>query len=350
MGETIIANPPPEAAADWTIDQGWESYTPAEHALWLTLYDRQAALLPGRACAAFLSGLQALDLRGQGVPDFERINQRLAALTGWRVVAVPGLVPDDVFFEHLANRRFPAGRFIRRPEQIDYLQEPDVFHDVFGHVPMLTDPTFADYLQAYGEGGRRALGLGQLTHLARLYWYTVEFGLTRDPEGLRIYGAGIVSSHARPGSAWTTLAQPPGLRSGAGDAHPLPHRRLPAGLFRRPLAGRPPGGDPAGLRTPLSAAARPGRHPHRRHPPRRRGDHPRRPGPRPRPRRLIGGAQAPPHMCSEFGRVQAPPVRRLVVLYWRPRSSPGGQSCGSDTRHIFTPSPGWESSTSGTWS
>lgn len=196
MGETIIANPPPEAAADWTIDQGWESYTPAEHALWLTLYDRQAALLPGRACAAFLSGLQALDLRGQGVPDFERINQRLAALTGWRVVAVPGLVPDDVFFEHLANRRFPAGRFIRRPEQIDYLQEPDVFHDVFGHVPMLTDPTFADYLQAYGEGGRRALGLGQLTHLARLYWYTVEFGLTRDPEGLRIYGAGIVSSHS----------------------------------------------------------------------------------------------------------------------------------------------------------
>jgi phenylalanine-4-hydroxylase len=196
MGETISANPPPGAAADWTIDQGWESYTPAEHALWLTLYDRQAALLPERACAAFLSGLQALDLRGQGVPDFERINQRLAALTGWRVVAVPGLVPDDVFFEHLANRRFPAGRFIRRPEQIDYLQEPDVFHDVFGHVPMLTDPTFADYLQAYGEGGRRALGLGQLTHLARLYWYTVEFGLTRDPEGLRIYGAGIVSSHS----------------------------------------------------------------------------------------------------------------------------------------------------------
>src|SRR6202166_1622678 len=123
-----IAAPPPGAAADWTIDQAWAAYTPAEHALWLTLYDRQAALLPNRACAAFLKGLEALDLRGEGIPDFHRINARLAPLTGWRVVAVPGLVPDDVFFEHLANRRFVAGRFIRKPEQLDYLQEPDVFH------------------------------------------------------------------------------------------------------------------------------------------------------------------------------------------------------------------------------
>ena len=111
-------------------------------------------------------------------------------------MAVPGLVPDEVFFEHLANRRFPAGRFIRKPEELDYLQEPDVFHDVFGHVPMLTDPTFADYMQAYGQGGMRALGRGQLHNLARLYWYTVEFGLIETAEGLRIYGAGIVSSRA----------------------------------------------------------------------------------------------------------------------------------------------------------
>jgi phenylalanine-4-hydroxylase len=186
--------PPPGAAADWTIPQGWEGYSAEEHRTWLTLYDRQLSVLPGRACQPFLDGLEALDLRGEGVPDFARISERLQALTGWTVVAVPGLIPDDVFFDHLANRRFPAGNFIRRPDQLDYLQEPDVFHDVFGHVPMLTDPVFADYMAAYGRGGARALRLGRLHNLARLYWYTVEFGLMSSPEGLRIYGAGIVSS------------------------------------------------------------------------------------------------------------------------------------------------------------
>ena len=151
-------------------------------------------MLEGRACDAFRHGLDALDLRGQGIPDFHDVNARLNRLTGWSVVAVHGLVPDEVFFDHLASRRFPAGRFIRRPDQLDYLQEPDVFHDVFGHVPMLTDPTFADYMAAYGRGGARAAGLGQLHHLARLYWYTVEFGLMDTPAGARIYGAGIVSS------------------------------------------------------------------------------------------------------------------------------------------------------------
>ncbi len=190
----FVPGPPEGARADWTIDQDWGRYTPQEHQVWVTLYERQAALLPGRACEAFLSGLKALDLHGQGIPDFRELNARLGALTGWTVVAVPGLVPDEVFFEHLANRRFPAGRFIRTPEQLDYLEEPDVFHDVFGHVPMLTDPTFASYMQAYGEGGLRAMQLGRLHNLARLYWYTVEFGLIDTPEGLRIYGAGIVSS------------------------------------------------------------------------------------------------------------------------------------------------------------
>ena len=179
---------------DWTIDQDWAAYTPAEHQVWITLYERQASLLPGRACDEFLNGLKALDLHGQGIPDFREMNRKLNALTGWSVVAVPGLVPDEVFFDHLANRRFPAGRFIRRPDQLDYLEEPDIFHDVFGHVPMLTDPTFADYMKAYGEGGLRALELGRLHNLARLYWYTVEFGLMQTPAGLRIYGAGIVSS------------------------------------------------------------------------------------------------------------------------------------------------------------
>lgn len=188
--------PPPGAAPDWTIDQNWSDYSSEDHQTWVTLYERQAAVLPGRACNEFMHGLQALDLHGAGVPDFRRLSEKLTALTGWSVVAVPGLVPDDVFFDHLANRRFPAGSFIRRPEQLDYLEEPDVFHDVFGHVPMLTDPAFADYMQAYGKGGARALKLGRLKNLARLYWYTVEFGLLQTPEGLRIYGAGIISSRA----------------------------------------------------------------------------------------------------------------------------------------------------------
>lgn len=190
------ARRPAGARADWTIDQNWSGYTDAEHQTWITLYERQTTVLAGRACDAFLKGLDALDLHRAGIPDFDRINEELRRLTGWTVVAAPGLVPDTVFFDHLANRRFPAGQFIRRPDQLDYLEEPDIFHDVFGHVPMLTDPTFADYMQAYGRGGQRAVSLGQLHNLARLYWYTVEFGLIETPAGLRIYGAGIVSSRA----------------------------------------------------------------------------------------------------------------------------------------------------------
>lgn len=187
--------PPDGAADDWTIPQGWDGYTPAEHAMWDRLFARQSQMLPGRASDAFLKGLDVLRLSKPGIPDFEELSERLTQATGWRVVAVPGLVPDDVFFRHLANRTFVAGRFIRRPDQMDYLQEPDVFHDVFGHVPLLADPVFADYMQAYGEGGLKSLGLGALHRLARLYWYTVEFGLVREAGGLRIYGAGIVSSY-----------------------------------------------------------------------------------------------------------------------------------------------------------
>jgi phenylalanine-4-hydroxylase len=185
---------PKAASPDWAIPQGFDLYSEAEHQTWTTLYERQAEILPGRACEAFLHGLEALDLHGHGIPDFQQLNEKLLELTGWRVVAVPGLVPDAVFFEHLANRRFPAANFIRGAGELDYLQEPDIFHDVFGHVPMLTDPVFADYMQAYGKGGLRALSLGSLANLARLYWYTVEFGLLETSAGLRIYGAGIVSS------------------------------------------------------------------------------------------------------------------------------------------------------------
>ena len=180
---------------DWTIAQNWSAYTPEQHATWDTLFARQASLLPGRAAPEFLAGLDMLRLSKSGIPDFDELSDRLMKATGWQVVAVPGLVPDGVFFDHLANRRFVAGNFIRRPDQLDYLQEPDVFHDVFGHVPLLANPVFADYMQAYGIGGQRANGLGAIRNLARLYWYTVEFGLINSADGLRIYGAGIASSH-----------------------------------------------------------------------------------------------------------------------------------------------------------
>jgi phenylalanine-4-hydroxylase len=183
-------------SADWTIPQRWSDYRADEHAVWKVLFERQAKLLPGRACDALVAGLRALPIETDRIPDFERLSAVLLPATGWRIVAVPGLVPDDVFFDHLAHRRFPAGRFIRRAEQLDYLEEPDVFHDVFGHAPLLMNPVIADFIQAYGIGGLRAQRLGTLPLLARVYWYTVEFGLVRQHDGVRIYGAGIASSRA----------------------------------------------------------------------------------------------------------------------------------------------------------
>jgi len=183
-------------SADWTIPQGWENYKAEEHGVWKTLFERQTKLLPGHACDEFVAGMRNLPMVADQIPDFRRLSEVLMQRTGWQVVAVPGLVPDEVFFEHLANRRFPAGQFIRRPDQLDYLQEPDVFHDVFGHVPMLMHPVIADFIQAYGQGGLRAIQLGKLPYLARVYWYTVEFGLVRQPDGIRVYGAGIASSRA----------------------------------------------------------------------------------------------------------------------------------------------------------
>ncbi len=181
-------------AADYTIDQDWKSYSPDEHKRWDRLVERQSHILPGRAHDTCLEAMETLKLSEGGIPHFGRLSERLHALTGWQVVPVADLVPDEVFFDHLANRRFPAGAFIRPEAEFDYIEEPDVFHDIFGHVPMLANPVFADFMQAYGKGGLKALGSGQLANLARLYWYTVEFGLIETPQGLRIYGAGILSS------------------------------------------------------------------------------------------------------------------------------------------------------------
>lgn len=185
---------PPGAAADWTIPQHWERFTREDHRVWDLLFARQQEMLAGRAVRAFAEGLDLLRLSRPGIPDLEELNERLLARTGWTVVSVFGLVPDEIFFRHLSERRFPAGNFIRSATQLDYLEEPDVFHDVFGHVPLLAQPAFADFMQALGRQGLRALELGAMHRLARLYWYTVEFGLAREDGELKIYGAGIVSS------------------------------------------------------------------------------------------------------------------------------------------------------------
>ena len=192
LNDPVIAEQTP--AADFTIEQRWEKYTPDEHAIWQFLYEQQIKILADRAVPEFYSGITKLNLNDGGIPNLEKMNEALYKLTGWTVVMVPHLVPDDVFFDHLANRRFPAGRFIRGRDQLDYLEEPDIFHDVFGHVPMLTQPLFADYMQAYGQGGLRALQTNCLKNLARLYWYTVEFGLMAVDGEFKIYGAGMSSS------------------------------------------------------------------------------------------------------------------------------------------------------------
>ncbi len=195
MPEGVYTAPlrrPAHVGEDW-LEPAQAVYSGEDDAIWDALYVRQMQLLPGRACTAFLDGLERLDLGKGGVPDFARLSASLKKLTGWSVVPVPMLIPDHVFFWHLANRRFPAGNFIRTQESFDYIQEPDVFHDVFGHVPMLTDPTYADYMQEYGRAGWKAMQHNRLKALGALYWYTVEFGLVQEGGEMRAYGAGILS-------------------------------------------------------------------------------------------------------------------------------------------------------------
>lgn len=181
------------ARADYTCEQHWSAYTAEDHDLYRRLYARQAEQLPGLACREFIDAVSHLGAPDQ-IPRFDALSERLHKATGWEVVAVPGLIPEEAFFKLLSERRFPVTEWIRRPEEFDYVVEPDVFHDLFGHVPLLFNPVFADYMQAYGAGGLKASRLNACELLARLYWYTVEFGLIRTPEGLRAYGAGILSS------------------------------------------------------------------------------------------------------------------------------------------------------------
>lgn len=180
---------------DMTVDFRWESFTPENHDMWRFLFKRIMPELEHRACREYLDGVRALDFAGEnGIPNYDRISERLTKRTGWRLVTVPGLLPADVFFTHLSKRQFPVTTFIRTPEEIDYLQEPDIFHDMFGHVPMLANPVFADYFHSFGEGALKAMKYGYLPYLETLYWFTVEFGLINTPEGRRIYGSGITSS------------------------------------------------------------------------------------------------------------------------------------------------------------
>lgn len=190
----LMPAPPPGAAADWTVPERWDKFTAEDHRVWDLLFARQQERLAGRAVRDFEDGLDVLRLGHGGIPRLSELNARLEPRTGWTVVAVPGLVPDEIFFDHLSKRRFPAGNFIRSAAQLDYLEEPDIFHDVFGHVPMLAQPRVADFMQKLGEAGLRAIGTGALHRLARLYWYTVEFGLAREDGALKIYGAGLASS------------------------------------------------------------------------------------------------------------------------------------------------------------
>ena len=185
---------PAPAWSPHVVDQGWARFSAEDHGVWDTLYSRQVELLRGRIVSPFLTGLELLDLGAPGVPELGRLNARLEERTGWRTVAVPGLVPDEAFFAMLSERVFPVGNFIRTREQLDYLEEPDCFHDIFGHVPMLAHAGMARAMEHVGRLGLEAIAAGHGDWVARLYWYTVEFGLCREDGEVRIFGAGLASS------------------------------------------------------------------------------------------------------------------------------------------------------------
>ena len=182
-----------KAAPDFSVEQDWDRYTEEEHALYRRLFERQSKLVPRYACPEWIQAIAGLDASRE-IPKFSEITKQLRKATGWQIVPVPGLIPDEAFFTHLANRRFPVTVWLRTPEEFDYIVEPDVFHDFFGHVPLLFDRVYADHLYEYGKGGLKAMRLDAVKFLARLYWFTIEFGLVNTKDGVRAYGAGLMSS------------------------------------------------------------------------------------------------------------------------------------------------------------
>ena len=203
----IFDEPPAGCAADWTMAQQWDRFTAEEHDSWGKLFATQCETLERYAARAFLDGLEVLRMSQPGIPRLDELNARLEPATGWQVVAVPGWIPNEPFFDHLANRRFPAANFLRPADSLDYSEEPDMFHDLFGHVPMLTDPVYGDFLVAYGQAGLRAEKLGASDFLGRLWLYTVEFGLVREGSGLKAFGGGLLSSQAE--TVWALTSQEP---------------------------------------------------------------------------------------------------------------------------------------------
>ena len=193
MGQPQLRGDYSRAATDYSVEQDWSAYSSAEHALYRRLFERQAKLVPQYACAEWIEAIAGLDSSHE-IPNFRKVSGRLRSKTGWEIVPVPGLIPDDAFFTHLANRRFPVTVWLRKPEEFDYIVEPDVFHDFFGHVPLLFDPVYADHLHEYGKGGLKAMRLDAVKWLARLYWYTIEFGLMKVGGQIKAYGAGLLSS------------------------------------------------------------------------------------------------------------------------------------------------------------
>jgi len=192
---------------DMTCDFKWESFDDKAHEMWRFLYNRIKPVVKDKVCKEHQEGMKLLGFDDEkGIPNYDRISDRLEQLSGWRLVTVPGYLPPEVFFRHLARKHFPVTTFIRKPEEVDYLKEPDIFHDMFGHVPMIANPTFANYFHAFGEGGLKAVANGSTSFIDTLYWFTIEFGLINTPEGRRIYGAGITSSMGE--SAYALSEQP----------------------------------------------------------------------------------------------------------------------------------------------
>ena len=194
LQETITRDDRARHWEDYVVPQNWESFTEDDHVVWDLLFARQVELLGTRVVSAFLDGIDLLKLAHPGVPDVEGLNAILEPRTGWRTVAVPGLVPDEIFFAMLSERVFPVGNFIRRRDQLDYLEAPDCFHDMFGHIPMLAHHDYADMTRHVGELGVAAIAAGEGDRAARLYWHSVEFGLAREHGELKILGAGLASS------------------------------------------------------------------------------------------------------------------------------------------------------------